>query len=54
MIDEEQAGPPVEDLLDGIPGAFERAQGAREQARRGAVVPLEELDAVVGRARDKS
>lgn len=44
--DEDTSTPPtVEDVLDGIPGAFERAQEAREQARRGEVVPLDELDA---------
>ena len=47
MVDEEPDGPAVEDLLDGIPGAFERAQAGREQARRGAVVPLAALDAAL-------
>ncbi|HET7046060.1 MAG TPA: hypothetical protein VFI37_14520 [Gaiellaceae bacterium] len=31
------------DLLDGIPGAFERAQLGREQGLRGETVPLDEL-----------
>lgn len=30
-------------LLDGIPGAYERVQRAREQARRGQVVALDDL-----------
>lgn len=30
-------------LLDGIPGAFERAQSGRRQARSGQTVPLDEL-----------
>jgi hypothetical protein len=33
----------VADLLDGIPGAFERAHLGLEQARTGLGVPLEEL-----------
>jgi hypothetical protein len=33
----------VADLLDGIPGAFERAQLGLEQAKAGLGVPLEEL-----------
>jgi hypothetical protein len=33
----------VADLLDGIPGAFERAQLGLEQARAGLGTPLEEL-----------
>lgn len=31
------------DLLDGIPGALERARLGGEQGRRGETVPLEEL-----------
>jgi hypothetical protein len=42
--DETALTPTAEHVLDGIPGAFERAQRAREQAGRGEVVPLEELD----------
>ncbi len=30
-------------LLDGIPGGWERTQRAREQARRGETIPLDEL-----------
>jgi hypothetical protein len=33
----------VAELLDGIPGAFERAQLGLDQARTGNVIPLEEL-----------
>ena len=33
----------VVEILDGIPGALERANEAREQGRRGDTVPLEEL-----------
>jgi hypothetical protein len=33
----------IADLLDGIPGAFERAQLGLEQARAGLGVPLDEL-----------
>ena len=33
----------VAELLDGIPGAFERAQLGAEQARAGRGIPLEEL-----------
>jgi len=33
----------VVEILDGIPGAFERAEEAREQGRRGDTTPLEEL-----------
>jgi hypothetical protein len=33
----------VTELLDGIPGAFERAQLGRDQARAGLGIPLEEL-----------
>ena len=33
----------VGQLLDAIPGAFERAQLGLEQARRGETVPLDEL-----------
>lgn len=33
----------VTQLLDGIPGAFERAQLGLEQARRGLGTPLEDL-----------
>jgi hypothetical protein len=31
------------EILDGIPGAWERAQVSIEQARRGETVPLSEL-----------
>jgi len=31
------------ELLNGIPGAFERARLGREQGRRGETIPLEEL-----------
>ena len=33
----------VAELLDGIPGAFERAQLGRDQSRAGLGTPLEEL-----------
>lgn len=33
----------IVEILDGIPGAWERAQEALEQARRGQTVPLSEL-----------
>lgn len=33
----------VAELLDGIPGAFERAQLGREQANAGLGIPLAEL-----------
>jgi len=33
----------VADLLDGIPGAYERALLGREQAKAGATVPLDDL-----------
>jgi hypothetical protein len=33
----------VTELLDGIPGAFERAELGREQAREGSGTPVEEL-----------
>jgi hypothetical protein len=33
----------VVDVLDGIPGAYERAQRGREQARAGETVPLDAL-----------
>jgi hypothetical protein len=33
----------IAELLDGIPGAFERAELGREQARLGLGVPLEDL-----------
>jgi hypothetical protein len=31
------------DLLDGIPGAYERALVGREQARAGKTIPLDDL-----------
>lgn len=33
----------ITEILDGIPGAWERAQESIEQARRGETVPLSEL-----------
>jgi hypothetical protein len=33
----------VVDLLDGIPGAYERALLGREQARAGKAIPLEDI-----------
>jgi hypothetical protein len=33
----------VVDLLDGIPGAYERALLGREQARAGKTIPLEDI-----------
>jgi hypothetical protein len=33
----------IVDLLDGIPGAFERAQVGLEQTRAGRGIPLEDL-----------
>jgi hypothetical protein len=53
MVDEALiAGPPddadfdgerLTEILDGIPGAWERGQVSIEQARRGETVPLSEL-----------
>jgi hypothetical protein len=43
-IDEADVDPRhVVDLLDGIPGAFERAQLGRDQAHSGQTIPLDEL-----------
>ncbi len=43
-LDETDADPRhVGDLLDAIPGAFERAQRGLEQARRGETVSLDDL-----------
>jgi hypothetical protein len=43
-LDEADAEPRhVADLLDRLPGAWERAQLGLEQARRGETVPLDEL-----------
>jgi hypothetical protein len=42
----DEAGPDgarLTEILDGIPGAWERAQVSIEQARRGETVPLSEL-----------
>ncbi|HEY4997368.1 MAG TPA: hypothetical protein VII03_05180 [Solirubrobacteraceae bacterium] len=42
----EEADPDARDvtaLLDGIPGAYERAQLGLEQGRRGETIPLEDL-----------
>ena len=42
----DEADPDVQnvvELLDGIPGAYERAQLGLEQARTGRTVPLDEL-----------
>lgn len=33
----------ITEILDGIPGAWERAQESVEQARRGETAPLSEL-----------
>jgi len=33
----------ITEILNGIPGAWERAQASIEQARRGETVPLSEL-----------
>jgi hypothetical protein len=33
----------IVEILDGIPGAFERAQHGSEQARKGNVIELEKL-----------
>jgi hypothetical protein len=35
--------PAMVELLNGIPGALERAKLGREQARRGETIPLEDL-----------
>jgi hypothetical protein len=43
MADDEQAAEPVEQILDRIPGAFAKTQQGRAQARRGEVMPLDEL-----------
>jgi len=43
-IDETDIDPrDVVELLDGIPGAFERAQLGLDQARSGETIPLDEL-----------
>jgi hypothetical protein len=43
-LDETDADPSnVVDLLDGIPGAYERAQLGRAQAEAGQTLPLEHL-----------
>ena len=43
-LDETDAEPRhVADLLDQLPGAWERAQLGLEQARKGETVPLDEL-----------
>jgi predicted transcriptional regulator len=43
-LDEVDADPRnVANLLDGIPGALERAQLGRAQARSGETIPLEQL-----------
>jgi hypothetical protein len=43
-LDETDADPRhIGDLLDAIPGAFERAQLGLEQAREGETVPLDQL-----------
>jgi hypothetical protein len=45
-LDEQGADLPpsdVTDILDGTPGALERANEAREQGRRGDTILLEEL-----------
>lgn len=43
-LDEAEAdGACLTEILDGIPGAWERAQVSIEQARRGETVPLSEL-----------
>jgi hypothetical protein len=43
-IDEADLDPrDVVELLDGIPGAFERAQLGLDQARSGNTIPLDEL-----------
>jgi hypothetical protein len=43
-LDEADADPRnVVELLDGIPGAFDRAQLGRRQAEAGETVPLDEL-----------
>jgi hypothetical protein len=36
-------GPSMVELLNGIPGALERAQLGREQGRRGETIPLDDL-----------
>jgi len=35
--------PNIAELLDGIPGAYDRAQLGLQQARTGETVPLDEL-----------
>ncbi len=43
-LDETDADPRhVAELLDAIPGAFDRAQLGLEQARRGETIPLDQL-----------
>lgn len=43
-IDESDLDPAsMADILDGIPGGYERALAGREQGRRGATIPLDEL-----------
>jgi hypothetical protein len=41
--DDEHDVETVEELLDRIPGAYERTQEGRAQARRGEAVPLDEF-----------
>ena len=43
-LDETDADPRhVVDVLDGIPGAYERAELGRRQAQAGETIPLDEL-----------
>jgi hypothetical protein len=44
-------GERLTEILDGIPGAFERAELGRAQAAKGETIPLEDLDS--DRRRDR-
>jgi hypothetical protein len=43
MPDDEKAAKPVEEILDAIPGAFERTQEGLADAARGEGTPLDAL-----------
>lgn len=48
---DELDGERLTEILDGIPGAFERAELGRAQAAKGETIPLEDLDSGHGRDR---
>jgi hypothetical protein len=43
VTDDERDAVPIEQILDRIPGALERAQEGLDQARRGEGIPLDAL-----------